>query len=53
MKPCKVNDNKRHKWAFSHNRIIRSVGLQTARLSKRGVYSCACGESKLGAPSHE
>lgn len=43
----------RHKWEFAHNRITHSGGPRTIRISMRGVYRCACGETKLGAPGHE
>jgi hypothetical protein len=43
---------KRHKWEFAHNRITQSGGPTTIRISKRGVYCCACGETKLGEPGH-
>lgn len=43
---------KRHKWEFSHNRITQSGGPTTILISKRGVYCCACGETKLGEPGH-
>lgn len=51
VKPCKLG--KRHKWEFAHNRITQSGGPRTVRISKRGVYRCACGATKIGGPGHD
>jgi hypothetical protein len=49
MKPCTLG--KRHKWEFVHNQITETHGLTTVRISKRGVYRCACGVHKFGNPA--
>lgn len=50
MKPC--TEGKRHKWVHTHNISTVHQTLRTTRFSLRGVYRCACGEKKIGAPAH-
>ncbi len=47
-KPCTLAS--RHRWTFIHNRVCQSISGNSVHISKRGVYSCACGAKKLGAP---
>lgn len=51
LKPCTAGT--RHKWQFVRNRIIQSGGPTSIHISKRGVYQCACGETKIGEPAHD
>jgi hypothetical protein len=49
MKPCTLG--KRHAWVHAHDQVVQSGGPSTIRISKRGVYLCACGAKKLGQPA--
>lgn len=46
MKPCTLG--KRHKWEFVRNRVVTYKNARSTVLSMRGLYRCACGETKLG-----
>lgn len=46
MKACTIG--KRHKWAFVCNRIRTTYSAFSARISKVGIYECACGQKKVG-----
>ncbi len=43
----------RHKWEFVKNLITQSGGPNVIRISKRGIYRCSCGETKIGVPGHD
>lgn len=45
----------RHSWTFVKNTVgvQRNLEGTQVRISKRGIYRCACGETKIGAPGHE
>lgn len=47
-KPCALET--RHRWTFVRNRICTYTNVGDARISQRGVYRCACGAKKIGAP---
>lgn len=46
-KPCTLGN--RHSWQFRGNVTTTQRSGQTARISKRGIYRCACGARKHGA----
>jgi hypothetical protein len=46
MKTCTLG--KRHTWTFSHNVIIQQQNGRSIRISKRGLYNCACGATNKG-----
>lgn len=50
MKPRTCTLGKRHKWQFVRNVKFAQVSMQSTSLSIRGLYKCACGETKHGNP---
>lgn len=50
MKQC--SNGARHKWEFVRNVTIKRQTLRTIELSNRGLYKCACGETKIGSYRH-
>lgn len=51
MRAC--TKGKRHRWQFLKNVISSTVGHGWARVSKKGLYRCDCGEGKYGPVGHE
>lgn len=49
-KPC--TQGARHTWAWLKNVTNSQIGGRGASFSLRGVYRCACGAKKVGAPNH-
>lgn len=47
MKSCTLG--KRHKWSFVCNQVRTTYSGSCARISKVGIYQCACGQKKVGA----
>lgn len=51
LKPC-IN-GPRHTWAWRKNVTNSQIGGRSAKFSLRGLYRCACGAVKVGAPNHD
>lgn len=50
MKLPKCTIGKTHSWEWVKNVTIIIQTLRTASFRKKGVYKCACGETKHGEP---
>ena len=48
MKSCTIG--KRHKWSFVKNQVRTVYSGNFARIRKVGIYSCECGQRKIGQP---
>lgn len=46
MKVCTIG--RHHKWSFVCNQIRTTYSGASARISKVGIYECACGQKKVG-----
>lgn len=49
--PC--TNGPRHTWAWAKNITNAQIGGRSAKFSLRGLYRCACGAKKVGAPNHD
>ena len=48
--PTKCTLAPQHKWVFQRNVVSsKGVGGGVTKLSLRGKYRCACGETRIGA----
>lgn len=50
-KPCPLG--QRHTWVWGKNVTNAQIGGRSARFTLRGLYRCACGAKKIGAPNHD
>ena len=51
IKPC--TNGPRHTWAWKKNFFDSQIGGRSAKLTLRGLYTCACGVKKAGPPNHD
>ena len=51
MKSCTISS--KHKWTFVRNKLFETRTLRTRSFQTKGIYKCACGENKVGAPGFE
>lgn len=49
-KPCTTGP--RHSWGWVKNVANTQVGGRSVKVTLRGLYRCACGAKKTGAPNH-
>lgn len=53
-KPC--TNGPRHSWTwvknFNRTRITHTARGSSAQISLKGLYRCACGETRIGQPNH-
>lgn len=50
-KPCK--NGPRHAWSWVKNLTTAQAGGRVTRFRLHGLYRCACGQQKVGAPNHD
>lgn len=50
-KPCSIGP--RHAWMWVKNVTNSQIGGRSASFTLRGLYRCACGAKKIGAPNHD